>query len=79
MRATEIWMHLKAHVFWKNMLFKMMKDGQVSLQDHLNKIKDIWDQLEAIWCKMDEGMVMITLKCLASSYEHFVETQKYFK
>ena len=47
----------------------------MSLQEHLTKIKDIRDQLEAIGRKMEEeDMVVITLKSLPSSYEHFIET-----
>ena len=61
--------------FLKNMLFSIMMDDQVSLQEHLMKIKNIRDQLEAIGCKIEEeDMVVITLKSLPRSYEHFIET-----
>ena len=47
----------------------------MSLQEHLNRIKDIRDQLEAIgWTMEEEDMVVITLKSLLKSYEHFIET-----
>ena len=47
----------------------------MSLQKHLTKIKDICDQLEAIHRTMEEeDMVVITLKSLPTSYEHFIET-----
>lgn len=50
-------------------------DEHMSLQEHLLKIKDIGDQLEAIGRTMkDEDMVVITLKSLPSSHEHFIET-----
>jgi len=52
----------------------MMMDDQMSLQGHLTKIKDISDQLTAIGRKMEEDMVVITLKSLPPSYEHFIET-----
>ena len=46
----------------------------MSLQEHLLNIKDIRDQLEAIGCTMEEeDMVVITLKSLPPSYEHFIE------
>ena len=52
-----------------------MMDEHVSLQEHLNKIKDIRDQLEAIGRTMEEeDLVVITLKSLPPSYEHFIET-----
>ena len=45
-----------------------------SLQEHLLKIKDIREQLEAIGRKMEEeDMVVIMLKSLPA-YEHFIET-----
>eukprot|EP00253_Pinus_taeda_P022033 PITA_22033 len=54
-----------------------MMDEHMSLQEHLNKIKDIQDQLEAIGRTMEEeDMVVITLKSLPKSYEHFIETLK---
>ena len=47
----------------------------MSLQEYLNKIKDIRDQLEAIGRTMEEeDMVVITLKSLPKPYEHFIET-----
>ena len=47
----------------------------MSLQEHLLKIKDIKDQLEANGRTMEEeDMVVITLKSLPPSYEHFIET-----
>lgn len=55
--AAEIWSHLKGlhetslksrAFFLKNMPSTIMMNERVSLQDHLNKIKDIRDQLEAI-------------------------------
>ena len=50
-------------------------DEHMSLQEHLLKIKDIEDQLEAIGHAIkEEDMVVITLKSLPSSYEHFIET-----
>lgn len=81
--AAEIWEHLKTlhetsdksrAFFLKNMLFSIVMDEHKSLQDHLNRIKEIRDQLEAIDRKMEEDMVVITLKSLPKSYEHFVET-----
>ena len=52
----------------------MMSEG-ASLQEHLLKIKDIREQLEAIGWKMEEeDMVVITLKSLPQAYEHFIET-----
>ena len=51
-----------------------MSEG-ASLQEHLLKIKDIREQLEAIGRKMEEeDMVVITLNSLPRSYEHFIET-----
>jgi len=82
--AAEIWKHLKElhetsdksrALFLKNQLFSIMMDEHISLQEHLNKIKAIWDQLEAIGRTMEEeDMVVITLKSLPKSYEHFIET-----
>lgn len=82
--AREIWKHLKdlhetsnkgRAFFLKNMLFSIMMDDQVSLQEHLMKIKNIHDQLEAIGRKIEEeDMVVTTLKSLPRSYEHFIET-----
>ena len=82
--AAEIWKYLKElhetsdksrAFFLKNQLFSIMMDERMSLQEHLTKIKDIRDQLEAIGRKMEEeDMVVITLKSLPSSYEHFIET-----
>lgn len=61
--------------FLKNMLFSIMIDDKMSLQDHLKKIKDICDQLEAIGCKMEEeDMVVIMLKSLPQSYQNFIKT-----
>lgn len=50
--------------FLVNMLFSIMVDEKMSLQDHLMKIKNIWDQLEAISRKIEEDMVVMTLKSL---------------
>jgi len=82
--AAEIWQQLKdlhetsdksRAFFLKNQLFSIMMDEHVSLQEHLNKIKDIRDQLEAIGRTMEEeDLVVITLKSLPQSYEHFIET-----
>lgn len=58
---VEIWEHLKVlhetsdkskAFFLKNMLFSIVIDERKSLQEHLTKIKDIRDQLEAIRQKM---------------------------
>ena len=50
-------------------------DEYMCLQEHLLKIKDIRDQLETIGRTMEEeDMVVITLKSLPPSYEHFIET-----
>lgn len=55
-------------------MFSIMMDEKMSLQNHLMKIKDIRDQLEAIGHKMeDEDMVLIMLKILPRSYDHFIE------
>eukprot|EP00253_Pinus_taeda_P004299 PITA_04299 len=82
--AAEIWQLLKdlhetsdksRAFFLKNQLFSIMMDEHISLQEHLNKIKDIRDQLEAIGRTMEEeDLVVITLKSLPPSYEHFIET-----
>eukprot|EP00253_Pinus_taeda_P007025 PITA_07025 len=82
--AVEIWQQLKElhetsdksrAFFLKNQLFSIMMDEHMSLQEHLNKIKDIRDQLEAIGRTMEEeDLVVITLKSLPQSYEHFIET-----
>lgn len=56
------------------MFFSIVMDERNSLQDHLNRIKNIRDQLEAIGWNMEEDMVVITLKSLPKSYKHFVET-----
>lgn len=48
-------------------------DERKSLLEHLNWIKDIRDQLEVVGRTM-EDMVVIKLKSLLKSYEHFVET-----
>jgi hypothetical protein len=50
--------------FLKNMLFSMMMDEYASLQEHFLKIKDILEQLMVIGQKMEEDMVVITLKSL---------------
>lgn len=81
---AQVWTNLKdlhetsnkSHAFFhKNMLFLIMMDEKTTLQEHLTKIKDIHDQLEAIGRKMEEeDMVVITLKSLPNSYEHFIET-----
>lgn len=50
-------------------------DERKSLQEHLNRIKDIREQLEAIGRNMEEeDMVVITLKSFPKTYGHFVET-----
>ena len=82
--TAEIWKHLKElhetsdksrAFFLKNQLFSIMMDEHISLQEHLNKIKAIRDQVEAIGRTMEEeDMVVITLKSLPKSYEHFIET-----
>eukprot|EP00253_Pinus_taeda_P013936 PITA_13936 len=82
--AAEIWQQLKElhetsdksrAFFLKNQLFSIMMDEHMSLQEHLNRIKDIRHQLEAIGRTMEEeDMVVITLKSLPKSYEHFIET-----
>ena len=71
--AVEIWKYLKElhetsdksqAFFLKNQLFSIMMDERMSLE-HLTKIKDIRNQLEAIGRKMEEeDMVVITLKSL---------------
>ena len=59
----------------KNMLFSVMMSEGASLQEHLLKIKDVWEQLETTGQKMEEkDMVVITLKRLPRAYEHFIET-----
>jgi hypothetical protein len=61
--------------FLKNMLFLIKMSEVASLQEHLLKIKDILEQLEAIGRKMaEEDMVVITLNSLPRFYEHFIET-----
>jgi hypothetical protein len=61
--------------FLKNLLFSSKMDESESLQDHLLKIKDLREQLNAIGWKMEEeDMVVITLKSLPASFEHFIET-----
>eukprot|EP00253_Pinus_taeda_P011625 PITA_11625 len=82
--AAKIWQHLKElhetsdksrAFFLNNQLFSIMMEEHMSLQEHLNKIKDIRDQLEAIGRTMEEeDMVVITLKNLPKPYEHFIET-----
>ena len=57
------------------MLFSIKMSEGASLQEHLLKIKDIREQLEAIGRKMaEEDMVVITLNSLPRSYKHFIET-----
>jgi hypothetical protein len=57
------------------MLFSIKMSEVASLQEHLLKIKDIWENLEAIGRKMaEEDMVVITLNILPGSYKHFIET-----
>jgi hypothetical protein len=55
-------------------MFSMMMDEHASLHEHFLKIKDILEQLMAIGRKMEEDMVVITLKSLSCAYEHFIET-----
>lgn len=60
--------------FLKNMFSITMSEG-ASLHEHSLKIKDIWEQLEAIGRKMaEEDTVVITLKISPRSYEYFIET-----
>jgi hypothetical protein len=60
-------------LFLNNMLFSIKMSEGASLQEHLPKIKDIREQLEAIGRKMEEeDMVVITLNSLSRSYEHFI-------
>ena len=50
-------------------------DERTALQAHLNRIQEIRDQLLAIGRKMEEeDIVVITLRSLPKSYEHFIET-----
>lgn len=82
--TAEIWEHLKTlhetsdksrAFFPKNTLFSIVMDEPKSLQDNLNRIQEIRDQLLAIGRKMEEeDIVVITLKSLPKSYEHFFET-----
>ncbi len=82
--AAEIWTHLKGlhetsdksrAFFLKNTLFSIVMDERTSLQAHLNRIQEIRDQLLAIGRKMEEeDIVVITLRSLPNSYEHFIET-----
>ena len=81
--TAEIWTHLKGlhetsnkskAFFLKNTLFSIVMDKRTSLQAHLNWIQEIRDQL-AIGRKMEEkDIVVITLRSLPKSYEHFIET-----
>ena len=81
--VAEIWTTLKdlhetsnksKPFFLKSYLFSIIMDELMSLQEHLLKIKDIRDQLEAIGRTMEEeDLMVITLKSLPSSYEHFIE------
>ena len=60
--------HKSRAFFLKNHLFSIMMDERMSLQEHLMKIKDICNQLEAIGQTMEEeDMVVITLKSLPTS------------
>lgn len=58
------------------MLFSIMMDEKSSIQAHLTKIKDIRDQLESYIGRtiVEEDMVVITLKSLATSYKHLIDT-----
>ena len=57
------------------MLFSITIDVSASLEEHLLKIKDIWEQFNAIDRKSEkEDVVVITLKKLPLAYEHFIET-----
>ena len=59
----------------KNTLFSIVMDERTTLQAHLNWIQEIRDQLLAIGRKMEEeDIVVITLRSLPKSYEHFIET-----
>ena len=55
------------------MLFSIMMSEGASLQEHLLKIKDLQEQLEAIGRKMEEEDMVITLKNLPRAYEHFID------
>lgn len=75
-KNNEIWDHLKnvhetfdkSRVFFLKNMFSIMMDEKIPLQEHLMKIKEIRDQLEAIGRKMEEeDMVVITLKSLPKS------------
>ena len=69
--TTEIWAHLKGPhetfdksraFFLKNSLFSIIMDERTSLQAHLNRIQEIYDQLLPIGHKMEEeDIVIITL------------------
>lgn len=80
-KVNEIWDHLKnlhetfdkSRAFFLMNMFSIMMDEMMSLQEHLTKIKEIHDQLEAVGRKMEEeDMVVITLKSLPRSYEHLL-------
>ena len=59
----------------KNTLFSIVMDERTTLQANLNRIQEICDQLLAIGRKMEkEDIVVITLRSLPKSYEHFIET-----
>ena len=51
-----------------------MMDENAPLQEHLLNIKDIREYLMAIGWKMEEDMVVITLKSLPCAYKQFIET-----
>lgn len=80
----EIWAHLKnlhqtsdksRAFFLKNTMFSIIMDERTSPQAHLNMIQEIRDQLLAIGRKMEEeDIVVITLRSLPKSYEHFIKT-----
>lgn len=82
--TVEIWAHLKnlhetsdktRAFFLKSTLFSIFTDEGTSLQTHPNRIQEIRDALLAIGRKMEEeDIVVITLKSLPKSYEHFIET-----
>lgn len=47
--------------FLENMWFSIIMDEKMSLQDHLKKIKDICDQLQAIGCTMEEENMVVPM------------------
>lgn len=82
--ATTIWKHLKdlhevlekgRAFLLKNTSFSIKMNGDESLHEHLVKIKNIREHLNAIGRKMEEeDMVVIIFKSLLVAFEHFIET-----